>query len=36
MSRPFVLKHMTVDLHVARMGGEISTPVLLLADEVIE
>jgi hypothetical protein len=34
MSTPFVLKRTTLDSHVARMGGEIPTPVLLLADEV--
>ena len=31
MSTPFVLERTAVDLHVARMGGEIPTPVLLLA-----
>jgi hypothetical protein len=33
MSTPFVLKRTAVDSHVARMMGEIPTPVLLLADE---
>jgi hypothetical protein len=33
MSTPFVLKRTTLDSDVARMGGEIPTPVLLLADE---
>jgi hypothetical protein len=27
MSMPLVLKRTAVDLHVARMGGELSTPV---------